>query len=144
MKQLNKNKTTCNMKSKILNALLLFSSLFGFLEWGHDKKMFLFQIEAEVFSKMPHDPLAILHPFILLPLIGQILLIITLIKKNPSKLLTYIGIGGIGILMALVLLVGCLGKNLMIVSSTIPFFTISFFTIKHNWKVKINKSVDKD
>jgi hypothetical protein len=126
------------MKSKLLNALLLFSSLFGFLGGGHNKRIFLFQIEAEVFSKMPHDPLAILHPFILLPLIGQILLIITLIKKTPSKVLTYIGIGGIGILMALVLLVGCLGKNLMTVTSTIPFFAISYFVIRLNRRMKIN------
>jgi hypothetical protein len=122
------------MKNKILNTLLLFSSFFGFLEWGNNKKMFLFQIEAEVFSKIPHDPFAILHPFILFPLIGQVLLIITLIKKNPAKLLTYIGIGGIGILMLLVLLVGCLSKNLMIILSTIPFITISYFSIRHNWK----------
>ncbi|ADQ79486.1 hypothetical protein Palpr_1340 [Paludibacter propionicigenes WB4] len=126
------------MKSKILNALLVFSSLFGYLEWGQDKKMFLFQIEAELFSKIPHDPLAILHPFILFPLIGQILLIITLIKKNPSKLLTYIGIAGIGILMALLLLIGCLGKNLMIASSVIPFLAISFLAIMHYRKIKIS------
>lgn len=126
------------MKSKILNALLLFSSLFGFLGDGHNKRIFLFQIEAEVFSKLPHDPLAVLHPFILLPFIGQVLLIITLIKKNPSKLLTYTGIVGIGILMALVLLVGCLGKNLMIVSSIIPFIVISYFSIRHNRKMRIN------
>ena len=126
------------MKSKILNLLLLLSSLFGFLEWGHNKKMFLFQIEAEVFHKLPQDPLAVLHPFGLLPLVGQILLIITLIKNSPSKLLTYIGIAGLGILMLLVLLVGSLSKNLMIISSTIPFFIISFLVIRNNRKVKDN------
>ena len=100
--------------------------------------MFLFQIEAGVFRKFPHDPLAVLHPFVLLPLVGQILLIITLIKNSPSKLLTYIGIAGLGILMLLVLLVGSLSKNIMIISSTIPFFIISFLVIRNNRKVKDN------
>lgn len=131
------------MKSKILNLLLLLSSLFGFLEWGHNKKMFLFQIEAEVFHKFPQDPLAVLHPFVLLPLVGQILLIITLIKNSPSKLLTYIGIAGLGILMLLVLLVGSLSKNIMIISSTIPFFIISFLVIRNNRKVKDNHLTNK-
>jgi len=126
------------MKTKIYNSLLVLSSLFGFLEWGQSKKMFLFQIEAEMFSKLPHDPLAVLHPFVLLPLVGQILLIVTIIQEKPRNLLTYLGIGGIGILMALILLVGCLGKNLMIISSTIPFFTISVLAVLQLRKQKAN------
>lgn len=118
------------MKGRIFNALLLITSLFGFLEWGKNN-VFLFQVEAEVFSKVPKDPLSLLHPFILIPLIGQILLIITLIQKNPSKILLYIGTGGIGILMALVFLVGCLNQNFKILCSAIPFLVTAFFTIRY-------------
>lgn len=125
---------TYKMKSKILNTLLIISSLFGFLEWGQNKKIFLFQIETEIFSKILKDPLSLTHPFILIPLIGQVLLFLTFIQHNPSKIMTYIGMGGIGILMALVFLVGCLNFNLMIILSTIPFLSISFFTIKHHRK----------
>jgi hypothetical protein len=125
------------MKSKILNALLIISSLFGFLEWGQNHQMFLFQIEAEVFSKFLKDPLALIHPFVILPLLGQVLLLITLFQRNPGKKLTYIGIGGIGILMALIFLVGCLNFNLKIQVSTIPFLAIGYLTIQHYRKMRM-------
>lgn len=120
------------MKSKILNTLIIISSLFGFLEWGQNKKMFLIQIEAEIFSKISKDPGSLIHPFILLPLLGQILLLYTLVQKKPSKIMTYIGIGGIGIIMALLFLIGCLNINFLILLSTIPFLTISFYTVRHH------------
>jgi hypothetical protein len=126
------------MKSKLLNVLLLLTSLVGYLEWGQNRKMFLFQLEAEIFTKFLRDSVSILHPFILLPFLGQVLLLITLFQKNPGKKLTYIGIGAIGILMALVLLIGCLNLNLWIIISAIPFFVISFITIRLNLKMRID------
>jgi len=126
------------MKGKILNSLLIFSSLFGFLEWGQNKKMFLIQIEAEIFSKILKDPGSLIHPFILLPLLGQILLLLTLVQKNPNIVMTYIGIGGIGIIMALLFLIGCLNVNFMILFSTIPFLVICFYTIRHHMKRRID------
>jgi hypothetical protein len=126
------------MKSKILNTLLIISSLFGFLEWGQNKKMFLIQVEAEIFSKILKDPGSLIHPFILLPLLGQILLLLTLVQKNPNKIMTYIGIGGIGSIMALLFLIGCLNINFMILFSTIPFLVISFYTIRHHMKNRID------
>jgi hypothetical protein len=125
------------MKGKMLNTFLLISSLFGFLDSGQNRKMFLFQIEAEIFSKVFKDPISLIHPFIILPFLGQVFLLLTLIQKNPGKIMTYIGIGGIGIIMALVLLVGSLNFNLWVISSTIPFFAISYFTISYNRKMKI-------
>ena len=122
------------MKSKILNTLLLISSLFGFLEWGQDKKMFLIQVEAEIFSKILKDPGSLIHPFILLPMLGQILLLLTLVQKKPGKIMTYLGIGGIGIIMVLLFLIGCLNINFMMLFSTIPFLAISFYTIRHHMK----------
>ena len=126
------------MKGKILNALLIISSLFGFLEWGHNNKMFLFQLEAEIVSKIFNDPVSVLHPFTLLPFLGQILLLITLFQKSPSKILTYIGLGGIGILLALMFVIGCISFNLKILFSTIPFLVIGYFTIRHHMKMKID------
>ena len=76
------------MKGKILNALLIVSSLFGFLEWGRNYKMFLFQLEAEIVTKFFKDPISVLHPFTILPFLGQVILLITLFQKSPSKLLT--------------------------------------------------------
>ena len=125
------------MKSKILNTLLIISSLFGFLEWGENKTMFLIQVEAEIFSTILKDPGSLIHPFILLPLLGQILLLLTLVQKIPNKLMTYLGIGGVGIIMALIFLIGCLNINFMMLLSTIPFLVISFYTIRHHTKKRI-------
>ena len=119
------------MKGRILNALLIISSLFGFLEWGQNSKMFLVQMEAEIVSKIFTDPISVLHPFTLLPFIGQVALFITLFQKKPSKIMTYIGLGGIGILMALMFVIGCISFNLKILLSSLPFLAIGFFTIKH-------------
>jgi hypothetical protein len=40
------------MKQRILNLLLIVTSLFGYLEWGADNRMFLFQGELEVLTKL--------------------------------------------------------------------------------------------
>ena len=127
------------MKGKILNALLIISSLFGFLEWGHNNKMFLFQLEAEIVSKIFNDPKSVLHPFTIIPFLGQVLLLITLFQRSPGKILTYMGIGGIGILLGLMFLIGCISFNLKILFSTIPFLAIAYFTIRHHRKMKIDE-----
>lgn len=126
------------MKGKILNGLLIISSLFGFLEWGQSSKMFLFQAEAEIVSKIFTNPTSVLHPFTILPLLGQLFLLITLFQKSPSKIMTYIGIVGIGILLFLMFIIGCISFNLKILLSTIPFLVLAYLTIRHHRKLKNN------
>jgi len=120
------------LKSKILNALLILTSLIGYLEWGQDNKSFLFQAELEIFPKLFTDPKSVAHPFTLLPLAGQLLLFITLFQKRPGKILTYLGILGIGILLAFMFVIGLLSVNYKIVLSTIPFLVIAFITVQHH------------
>lgn len=119
------------MKSRILNALLIITSLLGYLEWSGDKHSFLFQAEAEVFKKLFTDPLSVLHPFTILPLLGQILLLITIFQKVPSKRMTYWGIGCLGLLLSFMFFIGLLAKNTNIILSTIPFFLIAFLVVKN-------------
>jgi len=126
------------MKGKILTSLLIVSSLFGYLEWGQNNHMLLFQAEAEIITKLFTDPLSALHPFTVLPLLGQVLLLITLFQKRQSKILTYIGIGGIGILLALMFLIGCMELNFKILFSTIPFLVLAFLTIRYHRKTKVS------
>lgn len=121
------------MKSKILNFLLILSSLFGYLEWGGGNHMFLFTAEKEIVTKLCIDPKSVIHPFILFPLIGQVLLMITLFQKKPSKTLTYIGMSMLGVLLLFMLFAGILGFNLKIICSTLPFLlfaVIAFFYIR--------------
>lgn len=91
--------------------------------------MFLFQGEIEVVSKLFNDPTSVFHPFTLLPLFGQILLIITLFQKNPGKILTYLGLGCIGILLLFMFVIGLISLNYKILISTIPFLITGILVI---------------
>lgn len=122
------------MKSKTLNFLVIITSLTGFLEWGKDQRFFLFQIEADIISKLFTNPASVIHPFTILPLAGQILLLITLFQRPPNRILTFISIAGLGILFGLMFVVGLLSLNLKILFSTIPFWIAVFFTIKYHRK----------
>lgn len=119
------------MKGKILNGLLILTSLFGYLEWGKDNSVFLFQAEAEVISKLFTDPASAAHPFTILPLVGQLLLFITLFQKRPLNVLTYTGMAGIGVLLVFMFVIGVVSLNFRIAFSTIPFLIVSFLTVKH-------------
>jgi hypothetical protein len=119
------------MKGKLINLLLILTSMAGFLEWGGGNRLFLFQAEAEVIAKFMHDPGSVIHPFILLPMAGQILLLITLFQKTPGKWITYCGLAGIGILLAFMFFVGLISLNYKIILSTLPFLVIAFIAIRY-------------
>ncbi len=124
------------MKSKILNSLLIFTSLLGYLEWSGDSHTFLFQAEAEIIYKLITAPASVIHPFILLPLLGHILLVITLFQKSPSKILTYISMSGLGLLLGFMFFIGIISMNIKITLSTIPFIIVVVLTILHLRKSK--------
>jgi cobalamin biosynthesis protein CobD/CbiB len=124
------------MKNKILIVGLLLTSLIGYLEWGKDHSMFLFQVEWDIFSKLINNPSSMIHPLVLLPLTGQLLLAITLFQQQPKKLLLLVGMACIGILLAFMLLVGLLSLNIKIILCTLPFLIMVVVTILHNRKRK--------
>jgi hypothetical protein len=80
------------MKAKFLNILLIATSLVGYLECGETHHSFLFQVEGEVLFKLFTDPLSIIHPLTILPVLGQILLAVTLFQKTRGKVLTYMAL----------------------------------------------------
>lgn len=117
------------MKLKILHALLIISSLTGYLEWGKESHTFLFQAEGEIISKLFADPAGIIHPFTILPFMGQLILLFTLFQKKPHKWLTYFGIASIGLLLVFMFIIGLVSMNLKIILSTLPFIIISIVTL---------------
>ena len=119
------------MKSKLLNILLIISSLVGYLEWGGGNHTFLFEAESEIFTKLFADPGSVAHPLIVLPLIGQVILLVTLFQRVPGKMLTYMGIGCLAILFLLMFAIGLMSLNYKILLSTIPFLLVAVFTIRH-------------
>jgi hypothetical protein len=117
------------MNIKLLNFLLIVTSLFGFLEWNGNHQMFLFQAESEIIVKLFSNPMTVLHPFTIMPIVGQMLLLITLFQKKTSKTLTFISIGGLGILLGFMFIIGLISFNFKIIFSTIPFLIVAFLTI---------------
>lgn len=124
------------MKIRILTICLILFSLFGYLEWAGDNHSFLYQIEGEVLSKIFTDISSMLHPFVLIPLAGQLLLASTLFQKKPKKLLLYLGIGGLSVLFLMILFIGIIGPNYKMIISTLPFLITSIITILYVRKSK--------
>ena len=122
------------MKHRLLNLGMILGSLLGYLEWGQGNSTFLFQAEIEVISKLFGDFASTMHPFTLLPLFGQILLIATLFQQRPNKILTYIGIGCIGVLLAFICFIGIISLNIKVFASTLPFLALTVWIIRENRK----------
>lgn len=116
-------------QKKILNLLLIICSLCGFLEWGKNDHMYLFQAEAEIMGKLFTNPGSVTHPFILLPLAGQLILLFTLFQKIPNKFLTIIGVGFLGLLLGFMFIIGIIGMKYKIVISTLPFLLTAAYRI---------------
>ncbi|MCF6130436.1 hypothetical protein L1S35_12190 [Flavobacterium sp. AS60] len=129
------------MKSKILNLLLILTSLLGFLEWGKTNHLFLFQAEAEIILKMFTNPSSVMHPFVLLPLFGQLLLLGTLFQQRPNRMLTFIGIASLALLLVFMFVIGALSLNLKIIGPTIPFLVTAVLTVRH-YKYNSKKTLD--
>ena len=117
------------MKLKYLNLLLILASLLGYLQWGGDNHMFLFEAEWDLLKKAIEEPASVVHPFTVLPFLGQVLLFITLFQKQPDKRLTLIGIALLGMLLVLLFLIGIMTLNFRILFSTLPFLILAVITI---------------
>lgn len=122
------------MKSKILNAGLILTSLMGYLEWGTENRMYLFQVEWVLFSKLFTDPLSVIHPFTLLPLTGQLLLLFSLFQKYPGKKITFTGLSCLSVLLLFIFFIGLISFKFKIITSVIPFLITGVITIQHHLK----------
>ena len=120
------------MRQKLINLGVIVSSLFAFMEWGGGNSMFLFEAEMELISNALIDPLSVIHPMTLLPLAGQIMLVITMFQKKPNKKMTIIGILCLTLLIGFLFFIGVIGFNFSILISTVPFLCLSFFAIREN------------
>lgn len=119
---------------RILNAILFISFLFGYLEWGEGNQMFIFEGEAEVLSKAVKEPASVLHPLILLPFIGQGLILYTIFQKNPSRIFSLIGLACLGLLMSFLFFIGIISPNSKMLLSSIPFVITALLMLRYNWK----------
>lgn len=125
------------MKLKVYITLTIASSLIGFMEWGHNNSTFIFQGEAEVIQKLFTDPGSVIHPLTIIPLIGQIILIVALFQPVPNKKLTYAGVICISTLLLFIFIIGLITTNYKTILSTLPFLTITTLTIRAQRKAVV-------
>ncbi|PJJ80092.1 hypothetical protein [Mucilaginibacter auburnensis] len=118
-------------KEKKLILLLLITSLMGYMEWGGNNHIFLAQAEVEAFKNLFSNPTSALHPFILIPFAGQVLLLVNLLRKQPHKAFTYIGTACLGILLGFMFIIGVTTVHFKIIISTLPFLITAVVMVRY-------------
>lgn len=118
------------MHAKILNTLLVLSSLIGYLEWSGNNHLFIVEAEREIILKLFTDTNSVIHPLIIIPIGGQILLVLTLFQKKANKIMTYLSIAMLGCLLYFMLFIGLMSFNYKIIISTLPFLFISIAIVR--------------
>jgi hypothetical protein len=126
-------RTSQEMK-KIINICLLLTFLVGYLEWGKDHSAFIFQSEAEIFLKARNNFVSFLHPLILIPLCGQIIILYTIFQQKTSRILSLLGLACLSTIMLLLFFIGLITLNIKIAGSTLPFIITGVFVLRYNWK----------
>jgi hypothetical protein len=123
------------MHYRLLGILLIIFSGIGYLEWGGSQRIFLFHAEFEIITKLCTNPISVLHPFTILPIIGQFLILFAIIKSPFNPKIMYIGIGLLSILLGFMFIIGCISVNYKIFLSTLPFLGLSGFVIWRRDKI---------
>ncbi len=117
------------MKKKLLNLGLILASLIGYTEWGTGNSTFLFTAEADVLIKMFTNASSVIHPFTVIPILGQLILLFTLFQREPGKLPTYIGLSALSLLIVFIFLIGIMSMNFKVLLSTAPFIALGIYTV---------------
>lgn len=123
-------------RKKIVNIMIILSSLLGYLEWGKDQHAFIFEVVIDLLFKKTASISAFLHPFILIPISGLIMLLITVFQKNVSRLLSILGLACLSSIMLLLFFIGLLFPSIKIICSTIPFIICGIISIRFHWRKK--------
>ncbi|MEI7801620.1 MAG: hypothetical protein WCI97_03125 [Bacteroidota bacterium] len=106
---------------RLFNIGLLLTFSICYLEWpGHAD--YMLQLQIAVFTS--NDLIAAFtHPAIITPLIGELLILISLIR--PNKKLTLLGMILLGLIVLLFLAIGIMGVNFKIILFTLPYLLLS-------------------
>ncbi len=101
--------------------LLVIFSLLGYLHWGKNQHMFLFQAEADILRNLILQPENYLHPFILLPLFGQVLLLVAFIRPKVANWIQITGMLCLALIIFMILFIGIIEPSWKMILSASPF-----------------------
>lgn len=122
---------------KIILGLFV-SSFFGYLEWGNQSQ-FIAEIEFNLLIKITQTVEALIHPFILLPLLGQIVLLVSFLLPKPKIWFVIIASSGIALLFLMLLLIGILNSNLKMTCCSFPFLVFYSLLITRRKSLNLGK-----
>lgn len=118
-------------RRKLLVILLLLSFQFLYLEWAGGNKMFVFNVEADLIANLKSKYKSFAHPFIFVPILGNLLLLISLVNKRYKILLTVLGIAGLGVLGIMILLISVISWNSKMLSAVFPFVIFTYLLLRY-------------
>lgn len=118
-----------HLQSRIISLFIILSSLFPYLSWGKgSNNAFLFEIEWQILSQINTDAAALLHPMVLIPITGQLVILIFGVIY-PKIHMVYLGILCLFMLIGFVMFIGFFSQNSKIILSSIPFLLTSVLYI---------------
>ncbi len=121
---------------KLINLGILVGFLICYLEWpGHSS--FLFQLEFDILAGNISDRSTFTHPLVLIPFAGQLFILYTLFQKIPNRRLVSIGVILMSVLVGLIFIIGVMGMQFGIFSSTLLFIICSILHFKNVSEVKL-------
>ncbi|MEY3399291.1 MAG: hypothetical protein RL220_1885 [Bacteroidota bacterium] len=118
------------MNRKLINGLVILSSLLGYLEWGGGQTAMLGALEYDLLLGSLRKAENFFHPMIILPLIGQVLLLVTILMKKAPRILTFLGLACLSVIMIMLLLISVLDFNWKILASVAPFFGFAIWSLR--------------
>jgi hypothetical protein len=113
------------MTKKLLLFGIILSFSICYTEWGASKSAFIWEMQWEIISQIPHDPAMLLHPILLCGLIGQLGLVYGILASQPKKWMLMISIILLVVVVFFFLLAGILKPSFRIVASTLPFWVFT-------------------
>ncbi|OIN56825.1 hypothetical protein [Arsenicibacter rosenii] len=90
----------------------------------------MWESKWEVLRKLLSDPLSVLHPFILLPMAGQLLLLVAAFRPGTPRWLIRLATGSIDLLLYFMAIIGLFSQNRRILLSTLPFTAASVLAFR--------------
>lgn len=112
---------------KIILGLFI-CSFIGYLEWGNQKTI-LGIIEYQLLFEKSFAQETFLHPFVIIPLMGQIALLFMFFAEHPRFWSVLLAASGVGLLFLMLLLVGIISTNFKIIISTLPYLSFLIYFI---------------
>ena len=97
---------------------------------------FLFEVEYQLLFVKAPDKQAFMHPFVLVPIVGQLLLLFTLFQKVPGRWVSMGGLLCLSLIMVLIFIIGIMGMNIRILLSAVPFIVTGIWVIWYNRKAR--------